>query len=109
MGFGSGMTCWRRLRDWNEAGVWQRLHELLLAELRTADVLDLSTAAVDSSHIRAMTAGPATGPSPVDRGKTGSKHHVIVEAHGIPLATITTGGNRNDVSQARGSPRVRGN
>ena len=34
LGFGSGMTCWRRLRDWNEAGVWQRLHELLLAELQ---------------------------------------------------------------------------
>src|SRR5271167_2862595 len=34
MGCGSGMTCWRRLRDWNEAGVWQRLHELLLAGLR---------------------------------------------------------------------------
>jgi hypothetical protein len=36
LGFGSGMTCWRRLRDWNEAGVWQRLHEVLLAELRAA-------------------------------------------------------------------------
>ncbi|SOE27224.1 Transposase [Streptomyces sp. OK228] len=34
LGFGSGMTCWRRLRDWNEAGVWQRLHEVLLAELK---------------------------------------------------------------------------
>jgi hypothetical protein len=34
----------------------------------------------------------------VDRGKTGSKHHVIVDAHGIPLAMITTGGNRNDVT-----------
>jgi len=99
LGFGSGMTCWRRLRDWNEAGVWQRLHELLLAELRAVDMLDLSRAAVDSSHIRAMKGGPATGPSPVDRGNTGSKHHVIVEAHGIPLATITTGGNRNDVTQ----------
>jgi transposase len=30
LGFGSGMTCWRRLRDWNEADVWQRLHEVLL-------------------------------------------------------------------------------
>ncbi|MFE0178874.1 IS5 family transposase [Streptomyces sp. NPDC059002] len=99
LGFGSGMTCWRRLRDWNEGGVWQRLHELLLAELRTTDMLGLSRAAVDSSHIRAMKGGPATGPSPVDRGKTGSNHHVIVEAHGIPLATITTGGNRNDVTQ----------
>jgi hypothetical protein len=30
------MTCWRRLRDWHEAGVWQRLHESLLAELNAA-------------------------------------------------------------------------
>jgi transposase len=96
LGFGSGMTCWRRLRDWNEAGVWQRLHELLLSELRAADLLDFSRAAVDSSHIRAMKGGPATGPSPVDRGKAGSKHHLIVAAHGIPLAAITPGGNRND-------------
>jgi transposase len=42
LGFGSGMTCWRRLRDWNKAGVWRRLHELLLAELRAADLLDFS-------------------------------------------------------------------
>ncbi|MFJ6834393.1 IS5 family transposase [Streptomyces sp. NPDC091209] len=99
LGFGSGMTCWRRLRDWNEAGVCQRLHELLLCELRAADLLDFSRAAVDSSHIRAMKGGPVTGRSPVDRGKTGSKHHLIVEAHGIPLATITTGGNRDDVTR----------
>lgn len=52
LGFGSGMTCWRRLRDWNEAGVWQRLHELLLAELRGADALDLSRAVIDSLHVR---------------------------------------------------------
>ncbi|WP_408996956.1 IS5 family transposase [Streptomyces ipomoeae] len=85
LGFGSGMTCWRRLRDWNEARVWQHLHELLLSELRAADLLDFSRAAIDSSHIRAMKGGPTTGPSPVDRGKAGSKHHLIVEAHGIPL------------------------
>jgi hypothetical protein len=34
------MTCWRRLRDRNDAGVWQRLHELLLAELRAVEMLD---------------------------------------------------------------------
>jgi hypothetical protein len=85
--------------DWNEAGVWQLLHELLLSELRAADLLDFSRAAVGSSHIRAMRGGPTTGPSPVERGKAGSKHHLIVEAHGIPLAAITTGGNRNDVTQ----------
>jgi transposase len=37
----SGVTCWRRLRDWTEAGVWPALHELLLAELRAAGELDL--------------------------------------------------------------------
>ncbi|MFE3907908.1 IS5 family transposase [Streptomyces sp. NPDC059153] len=99
LGFGSGMTCWRRLRDWNEAGVWQQLHELLLAELRARDVLDLSRVSVDGSHLRALKGGDATGPSPVDRGKTGSKHHVIVDASGIPLAATVTGGNRNDVTQ----------
>ena len=36
MGCGSGVTCWRRLREWQRAGVWERLHELLLAELRAA-------------------------------------------------------------------------
>ena len=58
LGFGSGMTCWRRLRDWNNAGVWQRLHEVLLAELRAAEKLDLSRAVVDSSHVRALKGGP---------------------------------------------------
>lgn len=57
LGFGSGMTCWRRLRDWNEAGVWQQLHEVLLAELNAAARLDWSRAVVDSSHVRALKGG----------------------------------------------------
>ena len=43
--------------------------------------------------------GSATGPSPVDRGRRGSKHHLLVDASGIPLAWTLTGGNRNDVTQ----------
>jgi transposase len=54
LGSGSGIAYWRRLRDWSDAGVWQRLHELLLAELPAADLLDFSRAAVDGSHARAM-------------------------------------------------------
>jgi hypothetical protein len=42
---------------------------------------------------------PKTGPSPVDRAKPGSKHHVITEGAGIPLAVTLTGGNRHDVTQ----------
>ncbi|MBB4717773.1 transposase [Streptomyces luteogriseus] len=51
LGFGSGMTCWRRLAAWSEAGVWPRLHEVLLAKFRSANALDFSGAAVDGSHI----------------------------------------------------------
>ncbi|MEV7864012.1 IS5 family transposase [Streptomyces hirsutus] len=112
LGFGSGMTCWRRLRDWNEAGVWQQLQAILLARLRGADQLDFSRAAVDSSHVRALRGGPKTGPSPVDRARTGSKHHLITDARGTPLAVTCTGGNRNDVTQLlpllKAIPAVRG-
>ena len=58
MGCGSGMTCWRRLREWQEAGVWQRLHELLLARLNEAERIDWSRAAIDSSHVRAFGGAP---------------------------------------------------
>lgn len=61
-GWGSGMTCWRRLRDWQEAGVWERLHELVLARLQAADKIDWSRAAVDSSSIRAVGAGEKNRP-----------------------------------------------
>lgn len=54
MGCGCGMTCWRRLRDWQAAGVWQTLHEVLLAHLRGADRIDWSRAVVDSASVRAV-------------------------------------------------------
>ncbi len=63
LGYGSGMTCWRRLRDWTEAGVWQQLHELLLAELHGANLLDWSRAAVDGSHVRALKGGRKPAPA----------------------------------------------
>jgi len=54
MGCGSGVTCWRRLRDWQEQGVWQALHETLLARLNAAEQIDWQRAAIDSSHVRAF-------------------------------------------------------
>src|SRR5690606_42102557 len=56
LGFGSGMTCWRRLRDWQAAGVWHRLHLLLLGELRGAGKLDFSRASMDAASA-ASTSG----------------------------------------------------
>jgi transposase len=53
MGCGSGMTCWRRLHEWQLAGVWDRLHRVLLEELQANEKIDWSRAAVDSSSVRA--------------------------------------------------------
>ncbi|WP_405537216.1 IS5 family transposase [Streptomyces sp. NBC_00075] len=99
LGFGSGMTCWRRLAAWNEVGVWEELHLVLLKKLRAAGKLDWSRAVIDSSHVRAARRGPKGGPSPVDRARPGSKHHVLTDGQGIPLSVSLTGGNRNDVTQ----------
>ena len=54
LGCGAGMTCWRRLHEWQEQGVWQRLHEVLLAKLREAERIDWSRAVVDSAHLPAV-------------------------------------------------------
>ena len=64
LGYGSGMTCWRRLRDWTEAGVWDRLHALLLAQLRAAGRLDLARAVADGSHVRALKRGAGNRTEP---------------------------------------------
>src|SRR3712207_6470908 len=53
LGCGSGATCWRRLRDWQEAGVWQRLHETLLNWLGDEAAIDWSRASADSLSVRA--------------------------------------------------------
>ena len=99
MGCGCGMTCWRRLRDWQRDGTWLKIHKLLLDRLRGADKVDWSRALIDSSFVRAAYGGEATGPSPVDRGKPGTKHHVITDAAGIPLASSVTAANVNDIDQ----------
>ena len=57
MGCGSGTTCWRRLVRWQRAGVWKRLHAVLLAELHRRGDLDLARAVVDSSSLRALRGG----------------------------------------------------
>jgi transposase len=53
MGCGSGVTCWRRLRDWHQAGVWARLHQVLLDRLGMADQIDWSRASLDSRLVPA--------------------------------------------------------
>src|ERR1700733_1906709 len=59
-----GMTLWNRLEEWNRAGVWPKLHAVLLDKLRGLDALDLEKVVVDSSLVRAMHGGKKRDPAP---------------------------------------------
>ncbi len=72
LGYGSGVTCWRRLRDWQKAGVWRRLHRVLLDELGKAGLIDWSRGNL-ARPASPRKGGEETGPNPLDRGRPGSK------------------------------------
>jgi transposase len=58
LGFGGGSTCYRRMDEWQRAGVWEKFHHVLLAELRSAGELEWSRAVVDASHVQAKKGAP---------------------------------------------------
>jgi len=100
LGCGSGMTCWRRLRDWQQAGIWDLMHFVLLNWLSRQSQIDWSCAVIDSCSVRAVFGGPQTGPNPTDRAKPGSKRHLVRDGNGVPLAIRLTGANCHDSRQA---------
>src|SRR5918997_6957031 len=98
LGCGSGSTCWRRLRDWHGAGVWERLHSTVLNWIGDEGGIDWSRASVDSVSVRAKRRGTDTGPNPVDRGKHGSKYHLLVDRTGVPLSVMLSAANTPDAA-----------
>nr|CUV20830.1 transposase [Ralstonia solanacearum]CUV56168.1 transposase [Ralstonia solanacearum] len=91
LGFGSGMTCWRRLRDWQADGVWERLHLALLKRLREHDQIDWGRASIDS----------ATVASP--RGEQTNR----AESHGSRQARQQTPSRRRPARRTLGAERDR--
>src|SRR5215216_4034791 len=98
-GFGSGVTCWRRLDEWQRAGVWEQLHALLLARLRAAGELEWSRAIADSSQVQAKKGAPrrararlieaGTAPSITSWSRAAGSR----SPGGSPAATATTAPN----------------
>jgi transposase len=99
LGCGCGKTCRHYLRLWYRDGAWLKLHAVLLAELNGADQIDWGRALIDASFVKAPEGGEDTGPNPTDRSKSGSKHHVLTDAQGIPLSATVTAANVNEVTQ----------
>jgi transposase len=71
LGYGSGVTCWRRLEEWTQAGVWESLHAALLSRVRAADLIDWSRACVDGSHVQAKKGAPRRARARSIAGGTG--------------------------------------
>lgn len=63
MGYGSGMSCWRRLRQWQEAGVWHRLHKVLLKRLRDVHLLDMSRVCIDGASVASPRGASTQAPT----------------------------------------------
>ena len=83
LGFGSGMTCWRRLREWQAAGVWHALHMLLLAELRGAGRLDFSRVSLDGASVPSPRGARTRGQTPPTEASS------VANATSSPTATAS--------------------
>ncbi|WP_405807242.1 transposase [Streptomyces sp. NBC_01187] len=88
-------TVHRRFLICSRAGVWGRLHQKVLQLLDGRNLIDLSRAVPDSAHVRAK-GGELAGPSPVDRGKPGSRMHILSDANGLPVRVGLSAANTHD-------------
>lgn len=106
--YGSWKTVYRRLRRWQQAGIWERILIELQREAAEIDQTDGSLTMIDSSNIRAHqhaagarkkggVAGECLGRS---RGGFGSKLHLTTERHGKPIATQLSARKRHESTQA---------
>ncbi|MBY8887006.1 IS5 family transposase [Streptomyces sp. PTM05] len=102
----SKSTAHRRFLIWSRAGLWGRLHEAVLHRLDDASLIDVTRVVLDIVHVRAKKGGEHTGPSPVDRGKPGSKMHILSDANGLPLVVGVSAGNTHDSERLK--PMVEG-
>src|SRR6266487_5366192 len=104
LGCGSGVTCWRRLRDWQQAGVWHRLHLALLDRLGKADTIDWSRASLDGSSIPAKRGALRTRrsapirPTVAKRARSGTSWSTARASH-------SRSGSRRPTSTTRSSSK----
>jgi transposase len=91
-----GETARTRLQGWERVGLWDHLHLMMLTMLRRENKLHPETAIIDTTQVRAFGGGDATGPSPVDRRKKGTKYTLVVDRDGVPLVLRAVAANRSD-------------
>ena len=91
-----GPTLRRRLDDGSATAVLRRVHVVLVRMVRAGPEITPWDVVVDSCSVRAKRGGELIGPNPIDRGKAGTKYHVVVATDGIPLAAVPSAANVHD-------------
>ena len=91
-----GSTLRRRLDDWSTTALLRRVHVALIRMVRAGPEAAPWDVVVDSCSVRAKRGGELTGPNPTDRGKAGTKYHVVVSTDGLPLGAIPSAANVHD-------------
>lgn len=96
---GAPSTVHDRFQQWQQAGVFERLWTSGLIEFDASVGIDFEWQSIDGAMTKAPLGGGATGPNPTDRGKSGTKRHLLTDGNGLPIGLAVTGANRHDKTQ----------
>jgi putative transposase len=99
--FGASSSLHARFQAWQRAGIWQKIFKLLLRFYHQRCGIQWKWQALDSKSVAAPLGGEKTGKNPTDRGKLGSKRHILVDARGAPLAIVVSGAQAHDQTCVR--------
>lgn len=95
--YGSGSTVHRRFQQWTRAGLFQAIVRMMLTWYDRVRGIAWQWQAADSKMVPAPLGGQQTGANPTDRGKLGTKRHLLIDGRGVPLSVHITGANRHDI------------
>ena len=95
-GRASGSTLRRRLDEWSAPALLRQVHVALIRMVRAGPEVASWDVVIDSCSVRAKRGGELTGSNPTDRGKPGTKYHVVASTDGLPLAAVPSAANVHD-------------
>src|SRR3954470_4707590 len=96
VGRASGSTLRRRLDDWSATALLRWVHATLVRMVRSGPEAAPWDVVVDSCSVRVKRGGELTGPNPTDRGKAGTKCHIVASTDGTPLGVVPSAANVHD-------------
>jgi putative transposase len=98
--YGASSSLHARFQAWNRAGLWKKMHRVMVKYYHKKRHIQWRWESIDSKMVPAPLGGELTGPNPTDRGKRGTKRHILVDGRGAPLGVIVTAANDHDITCA---------